>query len=248
VTGPLNVRIGCSGWVYKDWRGDFYPEKLPQREWLSHYAGTFDTVEVNNTFYRLPTEQAVRGWVEQTPDGFAYAVKASRYLTHIKRLKDLAKYGKTRLFNVLAPMIEANKLAVILWQLPPNYQRNDERLESALAALEDGCRHAFEFRHPSWFCEDVYAMLRERNVALVMADDPKMPFQDHRQHTADWIYIRFHRGSRGRDGNYAPTEIETWARRIAQWRRRRDVYAYFNNDWNGHAFRNAQALKRKLGA
>jgi uncharacterized protein YecE (DUF72 family) len=144
-------------------------------------------------------------------------------------------------------MMESKKLAVILWQLPPNFHRNDERLEAALGALEHGCRHAFEFRHPSWFCEDVYAMLRERNVALVMADDPEMPFQDHGEHTADMVYIRFHRGSRGREGNYAPTEIDAWARRIARWRREQDVFAYFNNDLKGHAFRNATALREKLG-
>jgi uncharacterized protein YecE (DUF72 family) len=144
-------------------------------------------------------------------------------------------------------MMESKKLAVILWQLPPNFHRNDERLEGALGALEDGCRHAFEFRHPSWFCEDVFAMLRERNVALVMADDPEMPFQDHGEHTADFLYIRFHRGSRGREGNYAPTEIDTWAKRVSRWRRERDVFAYFNNDQKGHAFRNAAALREKLG-
>ena len=242
------LRVGCSGWVYKDWRGSFYPEKMPQREWLAHYASEFDTVEINNTFYRLPSEAAVKGWVEQTPEGFSYAVKASRYLTHVKKLKDLAKYGKTRLFNALAPMLDSGKLAVILWQLPPNFHRNDERLECALDAFEDGCRHAFEFRHESWFCDEVYEQLRSRNIALVMADDPEMPFQDHGEQTADWCYIRFHRGSRGRDGNYAPTEIESWAGRIAQWRRKLDVYAYFNNDQRGHAFRNASLLRQKLGA
>jgi len=164
----------------------------------------------------------------------------------VKKLKDLAKYGKTRLFNSLAPMLEAKKLGVILWQLPPNFHRNDERLEQALDALEDGCRHAFEFRHPSWFDDEVFARLRDHNVALVMADDPEMPFQDHGEHTADWVYIRFHRGSRGRDGNYAPTEIERWAERIRGWRRERDIYAYFNNDQRGHAFRNATALREQL--
>jgi uncharacterized protein YecE (DUF72 family) len=219
---------------------------MPQREWLAHYASRFDTVEINNTFYRLPSEAAVRGWVEQTPEGFAYAVKASRYLTHVKKLKGLAQYGKTRLFNALGEMSESGKLAVVLWQLPPNFHRNDERLEESLAALPEG-RHAFEFRHQSWFCEEVYALLRERGAALVMADDPEMPFQDHGVHTADWVYIRFHRGSRGRDGNYAPTEIESWASRIAEWRRKLDVYAYFNNDQSGHAFRNAELLREKLG-
>ena len=229
-------------------RSSLNPEKMPQREWLSHYAETFDTVEINNTFYRLPSEAAVKGWVDQTPRGFEYAVKASRYLTHVKKLKDLAKYGKTRLFNALAPMADSGKLAVILWQLPPNFHRNDERLEQALGALDDGCRHAFEFRHPSWFEDEVCDMLKDRNVALVRADDPEMPFQDHDRDTADWAYIRFHRGSRGRDGNYAPTEIDRWAGRIGEWRKDRDIFAYFNNDQRGHAFRNATLLREKLGA
>jgi uncharacterized protein YecE (DUF72 family) len=240
------LRIGCSGWVYKDWRGDFYPEKLPQREWLAHYAAVFDTVEINNTFYRLPSEDAVKGWIDQTPPGFSFAVKASRYLTHVKKLKGLETYGRARLFNALEPMSSAGKLGVVLWQLPPNFRRNDERLRAALGALPPG-RHCFEFRHPSWFCEDVYALLRERSVALVIADDPEMPFQNHDEHTTDWTYIRFHRGSRGRDGNYSKSELEEWARRIGQWRRSLDLYAYFNNDRRGHAFRNAGLLKEKLG-
>jgi uncharacterized protein YecE (DUF72 family) len=241
------LRVGCSGWVYKDWRGSFYPDKLPQREWLAHYSRTFDTVEINNTFYRLPSEAAVKGWVEQTPDGFAYAVKASRYLTHVKKLKGLAQYGKTRLFNALAPMNDAGKLAVVLWQLPPNFHRNDERLRESLKALPEG-RHAFEFRHPSWFCDDVYALLHHRNVALVVADDPEMPFQDHGEQTADWTYMRFHRGSRGREGNYSRAELERWARRIRGWRREVDVFAYFNNDQRGNAPRNAVLLRELLKA
>ena len=241
------LRVGCSGWVYKDWRGSFYPDKLPQREWLAHYSRTFDTVEINNTFYRLPSEAAVKGWVEQTPDGFAYAVKASRYLTHVKKLKGLAQYGRTRLFNALAPMNDAGKLAVVLWQLPPNFHRNDERLRESLEALPEG-RHAFEFRHPSWFCDDVYALLHHRNVALVVADDPEMPFQDHGEHTADWTYMRFHRGSRGREGNYSRAELEQWARRIRGWRREVDVFAYFNNDQRGNAPRNAVLLRELLKA
>ena len=135
------------------------PRRCPSASGSRTTRGTFDTVEINNTFYRLPSEAAVKGWVEQTPDGFAYAVKASRYLTHVKKLKGLAQYGKTRLFNALAPMNDAGKLAVVLWQLPPNFHRNDERLRESLEALPEG-RHAFEFRHPSWFCDDVYALLQ----------------------------------------------------------------------------------------
>jgi uncharacterized protein YecE (DUF72 family) len=241
------VRVGCSGWVYKDWRGGFYPEGLPQRSWLEHYSRHFDTVEINNTFYRLPSEAAVRGWVEQTPAGFAFAVKASRYLTHVKKLKGLAEYGRARLFNSLEQMAAAGKLGVVLWQLPPNFHRNDERLAAALAALPESTRHCFEFRHASWFCPEVYEQLRRRDVALVIADDPEITFQTH-ERTAGWTYVRFHRGSRGRDGNYSKAEIESWARRLREWRSEVEVFAYFNNDQAGYAPRNAALLKRLLAA
>ncbi|MGZ8667701.1 MAG: DUF72 domain-containing protein [Solirubrobacterales bacterium] len=239
-----DVRVGCSGWAYKEWRGVLYPEGLPQRRWLARYAESFDTVEINNTFYRLPSEAAVKGWIEQTPAGFAFAVKASRYLTHVKKLKGLAEYGRARLFNSLQAMTVSGKLGVVLWQLPPNFHRNDDRLASALSALPEG-RHCFEFRHQSWFCDEVYKLLRSHDAALVIADDPEQPFQTQ-ERTASWTYVRFHRGSRGRSGNYSRAELETWARRLAQWRGEVDVWAYFNNDQQGHAVRNASLLKRLL--
>ncbi len=137
------VRVGCSGWVYKDWRETFYPEKLPQRLWLEHYSSVFDTVEINNTFYRLPTEAAVKGWAQQTPSGFEFAVKGSRYTTHIKRLLEFDKYS-SRFFNALEPLEEAGKLGVVLWQLPPNFRQDLDRLEKALAVLDSRPgRHCF---------------------------------------------------------------------------------------------------------
>ena len=235
------VRIGCSGWVYKDWRGRFYPEDLPQREWLRHYSERFETVEINNTFYRLPTREAVEGWVEQTPAYFSFAVKGSRYSTHIKRLLEFEKYS-ARFFERLEPMAEAGKLTVVLWQLPPNFQVDLDRLRLALDALEDRPgRHCFEFRHESWFGAPTYELLAEHDAALVIGDDPRWPFQT-RELTADWTYVRFHRGSKGRRGNYSPAEIGTWRRRIASWRSRAEVFAYYNNDWEGFAPRNAAEL------
>jgi uncharacterized protein YecE (DUF72 family) len=235
--------VGCSGWVYRDWRGSFYPEGLPQRRWLERYAQAFPTVEVNNTFYRLPSRDAVAGWAEQTPAGFLFTVKASRYLTHVKRLRDLGA-GWDRFAVRIEPLREAGKLP-ILWQLPANFHRDDERLAGALAALPEG-RHCFEFRHPSWFCEEVYDLLRDARAALVIGDTPERPFQTHEM-TADWTLVRFHWGHRGRRGNYSDSEISTWARRLAQWRRRVDVLAYFNNDWETFAVRNARRLQRELG-
>jgi uncharacterized protein YecE (DUF72 family) len=237
------VRIGCSGWNYRDWRGPVYPEGLPQRLWLQRYAELFDTVEVNNTFYRLPRRDAVAAWAEQTPAGFVFSVKASRYLTHVKRLARI-ETGARRFFEHIEPLVEAGKLGPVLWQLPANFGRDDERLGQALAVLPAG-RHCFEFRHESWFREDVYKRLRDHGVALVIGDDPERPFQS-RELTADWTFIRFHRGSRGRGGNYSVSELETWKRRIAAWRSRAEVFAYFNNDWRAYAVRNGRWLAARL--
>jgi uncharacterized protein YecE (DUF72 family) len=235
--------IGCSGWNYDDWRGRLYPEGEPRRRWLEIYAEQFDTVEVNTTFYRLPRREAVAAWVSQTPAGFLFSVKASRYLTHIKRLTDVGE-GISRFYERIEPLLQADRLGPVLWQLPANFHRDDARLEGWLAALGPG-RHTIEFRHPSWFVAPVLDALRDAGVALTIGDHPERSFQSH-EATADWRFIRFHYGARGRGGNYSATEIETWARRIAQWRRRDDVYAYFNNDWNGFAPVNARELLRRL--
>jgi uncharacterized protein YecE (DUF72 family) len=239
------ARIGCSGWNYADWRGRLYPPGVPQRRWLEIYAEHFDTVEVNATFYRLPRRESVAAWAQQTPEGFTFSVKASRYLTHIKRLTDL-DVGIKRFYEPIEPLIEAGKLGPVLWQFPANFQRDDGRLASWLEALPDGM-HTIEFRDPSWFAPPVLAALRAHGVALAIGDHPERPFQSY-EATAPWRFVRFHYGSRGRDGNYSATELDTWARRIAQWRRREAVYAYFNNDWRGFAPANALELGKRLGS
>ena len=221
------VRVGCSGWNYADWRERVYPKGMPPRRWLSRYATIFDTVEVNSTFYRLASREAVADWVAQTPDDFVFALKASRYLTHMKRLTDLDR-GIERYYERIEPLLGTPKLGPIVWQLPQNFHRDDDRLAQALAALPPG-RHCFEFRHESWFVPEVYSLLRERGVALVIGDTPTRPFQTY-ETTADWTFVRFH-GSHGEGGDYTDAELATWRRRIAQWRRRVEVYAYFNNDW-----------------
>lgn len=165
------IRIGCSGWNYRDWRGDLYPQDVPAKRWLEIYAERFDTVEVNTTFYRLPLRSTVRRWVQQTPDGFVFTVKASRYLTHVKRLQTVPD-GIARLYERLEPLLDAGRLACVLWQLPANFQRDEERLATALDALPEG-RHAFEFRHASWFADDILALLAEHDVALVRGDDAR---------------------------------------------------------------------------
>ncbi len=238
------VHIGCSGWNYRDWRGAIYPEGLPARRWLERYAELFDTVEVNNTFYRLPSQSAVEGWVDQTPPEFVIAVKASRYMTHVKRLREMKRVA-ARYFEAIKPLADSPKLGPVLWQLPANFQRDDDRLGEALEQLPKA-RHCFEFRHPSWFVPEVYELLRRHRAALVIGDDPERPFQTH-EITADWTYVRFHRGNRGRRGNYSKRELEEWKRRIAAWRSEVEVFAYFNHDWEAFAPRNALWLAEGLG-
>ena len=238
------VHVGCSGWNYAHWRERVYPNGLPTARWLEHYATLFDTVEVNATFYRLPLRSSVARWVEQTPPGFIFTVKSSRYLTHIKRLTDLGP-GLERFYERIEPLVASPKLGPVLWQLPERFHRDDERLAGALARLPAG-RHCFEFRHVSWFAEDVYALLRAHGAALVIGDTPRRPFQTH-ERTANWAFVRFHHGRRGRRGNYSESELEEWARRLERWRRDADVYAYFNNDWEAFAVKNGLWLKERLG-
>jgi uncharacterized protein YecE (DUF72 family) len=245
TAGRRSIRIGCSGWNYASWKQEFY-EGLPARLWLEHYARHFDTVEVNNTFYRLPSRAAAANWERTVPVGFLFAVKASRYLTHIKRLLDVGA-GLERFYERIEPLLRSPKLGPILWQLPPNFQRDDERLARALRRLPREQRHCFEFRHPSWFADDVYALLREHRVALVIGDRPEVKdFQAH-VFTAPFTYVRFHYGSRGRRGNYSEAELREWADRFTAWSPEVEIFAYFNNDWEVFAVRNALQLRQLLG-
>jgi uncharacterized protein YecE (DUF72 family) len=237
------VRIGCSGWNYADWRGRLYPEGLGTGRWLERYAEVFDTVEVNSTFYRLARPDAVRRWVEQTPDDFIFAVKGSRYLTHVRRLRYM-RDGVERFYEAIEPLARSPKMGPVLWQLPANFRRDEELLAEALEALPEG-RHCFEFRHESWFTREVYGLLRSHGVALVIGDHPERPFQTHEM-TADWTYVRMHHGRRGRRGNYSRSELDEWVERIRRWRRRRAVFVYFNNDWKGYAVDNARYVLRRL--
>jgi uncharacterized protein YecE (DUF72 family) len=237
------VRVGCSGWNYADWRGRVYPPGCPPSRWLEHYATLFDTVEVNSTFYRLARPEAVARWLEQTPPGFLFTVKASRYLTHMKRLTDMER-GVRRLYAGIAPLVESPRMGPVLWQLPERFRRDDDRLAFALERLPPG-RHCFEFRHPSWFCSAVYGLLHAYGAALATGHDPRRPLPPAPL-TTDWTLIRFHRGERGRRGNYSDSELREWAARIADLRTEAEVLTYFNNDWEGFAVRNGLRLKRLL--
>ncbi|HEX3276955.1 MAG TPA: DUF72 domain-containing protein [Thermoleophilaceae bacterium] len=232
------VRIGTSGWNYASWRETFYPPGLPARRWLEHYATVFDTVEINATFYRLAKPPAVANWVQQTPAEFVFAAKSSRFLTHMKRLTDMDQ-GVHRYYDSIEPLADSPKLGPVLWQLPDNFKRDDDRLAFALEHLPPG-RHAFELRHPSWFAEPVYELLREHGAAFVIHDSKRRD-PTPEVLTTDWTYLRFHHGRRGRRGNYSETELREWAAKVRGLTV--DVYAYFNNDWETFAPPNALRLR-----
>jgi uncharacterized protein YecE (DUF72 family) len=238
------VRIGISGWRYAGWRGDFYPRGLRQADELAYAAERMTSVEINSSFYSLQRPSSYAAWRAQTPDDFVFAVKGGRFITHMKKLTDV----ETPLANFFASGVLAlgPKLGPVLWQLPPTFRRDDDRLARALEALPPG-RHAFEFRHASWFAEPVYELLRAHAAALVIADRPEIKsFQSH-ELTADWTFVRFHAGTRGRRGNYSERELEEWAERLLSWPVR-EAFVYFNNDWEGFAIRNALRLRELLGA
>lgn len=221
-----------------------YEPRLPQRLWLERYAETFDTVELNASFYRLPSADQFATWKARTPPGFLFALKGSRFITHVKRLKDVEEAVST--FFEHARSL-GRKASVSLWQLPPRLERDLARLEAFLKLLPRARtrRQALEFRHPSWYVREVYTLLERYGVALVLPDSAAREDMSRLRvcHTADFTYLRFHYG-RGREGSYTDAQLRDWARRIAGWRRERDVYAYFNNDWQGFAVRNALRLRQ----
>lgn len=234
------IHIGTSGWHYPHWRGPFYPEKLPAARMLDFYTQQFDTVELNNTFYRLPPENAVQNWREQTPKGFCFAVKGSRFLTHMKKLKDSGT-GITRFFERVDPL--RTKLGPVLFQLPPAWEVNAGRLEEFLAALPRRHRYAFELRNPTWHTPEVYGILRRHNAAFCIFEIAG--FYSGIQLTANFTYLRLHGPGGAYQGSYQGETLEQWAAHIRKWRSDlRAVYVYFDNDQAAYAVENALTLKR----
>lgn len=234
------VRIGTSGWHYEHWRGPFYPADLPSSKMLAFYLRHFDTVEINNSFYRLPTAECFDGWREATPKGFCFAVKASRFITHRKKLKD----PESALEKFL-PRVERlrEKLGPILFQLPPRWRCNPDRLDDFLAVLPRQDRYAFEFRDPSWHVSPVYQVLRRHNAAFCIFELAGL--RSPMEVTADFAYVRLHGPEGAYQGSYDHAALSAWAQRIARWRReQRGIYVYFDNDEAGYAPRNALQLKR----
>lgn len=237
-----DIRIGTSGWHYGHWLGSFYPRGTPARDMLACYARSFDTVEINNSFYRLPSRKALETWRARTPEGFVFAVKASRFITHMKKLKDPGQ-SCSRFFAVVAAL--GDRLGPILFQLPPAWRVDAGRLDDFLAALPTANRYAFEFRDETWFCEPVYRTLRRHGAALCVyhLEGRLSPMR----HTAGFDYVRLH-GPEGRyGGSYDDATLGRWAQTFRRWRRQgRDVYCYFDNDQKGYAPSDAARLRALL--
>jgi uncharacterized protein YecE (DUF72 family) len=235
-------RIGTSGWIYPHWRDIFYPRGLPQSRWYDHYAAHFDTVEINYSFYRLPSEEAFDRWRVQAPARFVYAVKASRFITHVKRLKDAAQ--PLERFLSRARRL-GDKLGPILWQLPPRWQADPARLETFAALLPADLTHVFEFRDPRWFVRPVQEVLERCDLSFCIFDMPGLPCPIWV--TGDIVYLRFHGSEVVYEGRYGREKLRLWADRIRQWLAEgRAVYAYFNNDAFAYAVEDAQALRDLL--
>ena len=222
-----NVRIGTSGWHYDSWRGPFFPPELRVKDQLRYYATQFETTELNGVFYRTPTEEAVNGWRDQTPDDFVFAWKASKFITHWKRLSEHSQNSLELLESRLSLL--GRKAGPILFQLPPQFTRNDERLASFFKMLNSKRRYAFEFRHPSWYAPHVFRLLSEANIALCISDHADAPSPWKR--TADFVYVRGHGPSGRYKGHYTPAMLAKWHKTIKGWRSRGfDSYVYFDND------------------
>lgn len=238
----MNYLLGTSGWSYPEWKRRFYPEDLPQRKWLPFYAEQFNTVEINMTFYRFPKPETLKGWLDKTPSNFSFTLKANRQITHYKKLQDVK--GDLRYFYLLADSLQ-ERLGCILFQLPPSLTKNLDLLQDFLSHLSPSYKNVIEFRHESWFSEDVYSLFRSHQVIFCVVSSPQLP--DHIVETAETSYFRFH----GRIGwykyNYTDEELKDWAEAI-QKTKSKECFIYFNNDYHAYAVANCKKLGEYLRA
>ncbi len=240
--GDCDIRIGTSGWHYEDWSGRFYPADLTKNKWLEYYSKHFDTVEINNTFYHLPKETTFENWRKKAPKNFLFTVKANRYITHIKRLNEPLE-PLERFFG-RAYLLQAH-LGPVLYQLPPSFHKDLDRLKGFLQALPKKMTAIFEFRHESWFSQDTYDLLSEFNTAFCIHDLVGIPTP--RVITGNVIYIRFHGPTGKYAGNYSKSALQSWAKWIKDnLKDKKAVFAYFNNDYNAYAIKNAKTLKEQI--
>lgn len=239
----MRIHIGTSGWHYKHWVGPFYPPDVRPPQMLRWYAERFDTVEINNSFYRLPAASAFEIWCRETTSRFCFAVKASRYITHNKKLTD-PESANQKFISLVERL--GTRLGPILFQLPPSWKLNADRLHAFLAALPRTHRYAFEFRNPTWNVAPVYEVLRRHNAAFCIHE--LAGFQSPIEITADFTYLRLHGPGNKYQGDYSSSTLQTWAKRIEKWRRElKHVFVYFDNDQAAFAAKNARELKEMVG-
>ena len=240
MTSPKKRKIGTSGWSYKHWREIFYPEAVPVAQWLGFYSRHFETVEVNATFYRLPRQETLDKWYQETPGNFLWAVKASKFITHTRRLNDPSE-PLERLYNAAERL--KGKLGPILFQLPPSLSFDRKLFISFCNNLNHSYRHALEVRHPSWIDTQVFEILKGHNMAFCISDTAgKYPF--HEAITADFMYIRLHGSQKLYASEYSEDELQEWGKKIRGWDM--ETYIYFDNDFHGFAVKNAKRLKEIL--
>lgn len=238
-----SVFIGTSGWSYEHWKGVFYPENLSKSKWLEYYTKHFDTVELNSSFYHLPKRVTFENWRKRVGKNFVFSIKGSRFITHVKKLKDCREpvvrfFKAAEGFLGLHPRSEKN---VVLWQLPPGLKVNTERLREFIGLLPNGWRYAFEFRHSTWLTVKIFDLLRKYNAAVVFQDFEHWPKTG--KATADFCYLRLHGRKELYASCYTQEELENWAKKIKNWHKNGlDVYCYFNNDMRGYAVKNAREL------
>jgi uncharacterized protein YecE (DUF72 family) len=241
VPRKAEIQVGTSGWNYKHWKGPFYPDGARSGDLLRLYAERFDTVEVNSTFYGLPSASTIAAWVDSVPDDFVFAVKANRYITHMKKLKD-PEASIAKFFDRMEAF--GQKLGPVLFQLPPRWRADPERLGAFLGALPGSGRYAFEFRDESWYREDVYRLLREHGAAFCVYE--LAGHRSPREVTASFVYVRLHGPGGPYEGSYSRRELSSWADACSGWLRQGDVFCYFDNDDSGYAPNNALSLRTML--
>lgn len=241
----MKIFTGCSGYSYKDWNKKFYPEDLPRKEWLSFYADHFNTVEINNTFYKFPTEDQLSQWKDETPESFKFTIKANRYLSHMKKLKvdDDFLESLERFQNTLGAIKE--KLGCVLWQLPGNLKENIPKLETFFDNLDKSMEHVIEFREKSWFNDSVYEVLRNHHITYCILSAPEGLPEDVVT-TSKTAYLRFHGKSTWYNYEYSDEELRTWKDRLNKLKNVNQIFIYFNNDHQAYAVKNARTLKQML--
>ena len=238
----MKTYIGCSGYHYSDWKEKFYPKDLQKKEWLGYYAKHFDTVEINNTFYKMPEEKKLKKWKENTPENFKLTIKANRYFTHQKKLKaDGAFKDRLETFVDLAEVL-GEKLGCILWQLPGNLHKDVSKLKDLGKLLKNNSRNVLEFRHKSWFDDEVFEVLAEQDISYCMISAPG-DLPEKARATTETAYLRFHGKNDWYNHYYSQKELQTWEKRIKKLKNVKHLFVYFNNDHNANATKNAQKLK-----